>query len=1041
MRSTKSRAFARFLQAALLVVLFGSIGYLSRPSKAQEPVAIERESDERLATLAERENFITTLLADAEHFVTSKDLVNAARSFNRAGRLQVRVHKPNEALATFREALTLGRELADLPTIVDSNNGAASVLAHQSKCEEATVYLKKASELSERISYLPGHAEALLIQSDCENHSNHALALQTAQRSLGLWQSVSHKWGIGKTLSTIGSYQFSQNDLAAAEKSHTKALAIWRELNIPAEEGEALINLGFIEYRRGAWQRSLELLSQAQGMLDEKAEPFRMGQITGGMAEAFIEVGLPQVGLEKLQQATEYFRLAESPRAQLVMFWDLGKAHMMLGRYDEAIAYLKRGVEGGRNLNEPILGALCDEYLGRTYTAVEDFPTALKHYREALKGFKRISSPMEAARTRALIGQVYQHQGNTRAAHEEYQSALKTFDELSDRLNEAIALYALGTLELEANNLDQAEDYLTRSIDATEGIRRISTSNDLASAFSATVQERYETLVDCYMRKHQLAPDQGFDKRAFETSEFSRARSLSELLRATQTKLVPDIDAKLSLEEQTLRQTLKVKEDEKVALLATRYTPETLAILDAELQRLEARYAEVSELIRSRYPSYEHLDRPKSRQLREVQDSILKDDDTVLLEYILGENRSYVWAVTNKTLTSYELPPKRTINESVQQVYKLLSTNPVGEPAAELNQQLHQLSALVISPIVATLNKRRVIVVADGALNYIPFQSLTATDQEPLIATHEVINAPSASILGDLQLEAIQRRPTKWLVAFGDPVFESNYVARAGSRASSPEVFGESEWHHALRDIQLEGDSFDPEMIKPLFYAKQELTTLSRLAPGDQTLVAGDFEATREKLLSLDLSQFSILHFATHGLLDPKHPEKSGLILSTVSRDGKHQNGFISVQDIYQLRAPVDLVVLSACQTGLGKNVRGEGLIGLTRGFMYAGAASVVASLWKVDDEATAELMKHFYGGMLDKNLTPAAALRDAQNHIRQQPQWRSPYYWAAFTLQGDFNKPIQRPAHSAPTRTVVLIGTLSVLVLIAVAWLLRRRI
>jgi len=166
--------------------------------------------------------------------------------------------------------------------------------------------------------------------------------------------------------------------------------------------------------------------------------------------------------------------------------------------------------------------------------------------------------------------------------------------------------------------------------------------------------------------------------------------------------------------------------------------------------------------------------------------------------------------------------------------------------------------------------------------------------------------------------------------------------------------------------------------------------------------------------------------------LNPTRPENSGLFLSTVTRDGRPQNGFVGLEDIYGLRAPVSLVVLSACQTGLGKDVRGEGLIGLTRGFMYAGATSVVSSLWKVEDEVTAELMKHFYTNMLQRGMTPAAALRAAQNHIREQPQWRSPYYWAAFTFQGDYQQSIKV---SSPT--VMKIGEKRLVVVVISAMLL----
>ncbi len=177
--------------------------------------------------------------------------------------------------------------------------------------------------------------------------------------------------------------------------------------------------------------------------------------------------------------------------------------------------------------------------------------------------------------------------------------------------------------------------------------------------------------------------------------------------------------------------------------------------------------------------------------------------------------------------------------------------------------------------------------------------------------------------------------------------------------------------------------------------------------------MAAEFDANRARLLGADLTGYAILHFATHGLLDPRRPENSGLVLSTVDREGRAQEGFVGLQDIYGLRAPVNLVVLSACRTGLGKDVRGEGLLGLTRGFMYAGASGVVASLWKVNDEATSVLMKQFYANMLREGMPPAAALREAQNSIRQRPEWRAPYYWAGFTLQGE-SRPIVRPARGA---------------------------
>ena len=200
---------------------------------------------------------------------------------------------------------------------------------------------------------------------------------------------------------------------------------------------------------------------------------------------------------------------------------------------------------------------------------------------------------------------------------------------------------------------------------------------------------------------------------------------------------------------------------------------------------------------------------------------------------------------------------------------------------------------------------------------------------------------------------------------------------------------------------------------------------------GDQSLLVTGFDATRDNLNNMDLTQYAILHFATHGVLDPRNPANSGLFLSMVNRDAKKQDGFVGLQDIYALKARVDLVVLSACRTGLGKEVKGEGLIGVTRGFMNAGASSAVASLWSVDDQATAELMKHFYANMLREQMTPAAALRAAQNTIRNDPRWSSPYYWAAFTFQGDYDRKISvLPGHTSIYKDLLKLIPLALLLL-----------
>jgi CHAT domain-containing protein len=349
---------------------------------------------------------------------------------------------------------------------------------------------------------------------------------------------------------------------------------------------------------------------------------------------------------------------------------------------------------------------------------------------------------------------------------------------------------------------------------------------------------------------------------------------------------------------------------------------------------------------------------------------------------------------------------------------------------------------MILSPVATQLSKRRIIVIADGALNYIPFQMLPspATNSEPLVAQHEIINTPSASILGELREEVARRGVrSKVLAAFGNPAFGTSQPKASDEVASARTQSGEH-LRYALRDIELNGDSFDLSAIGQLFYAEREINSLREIATPAATFSATGFAANRQQLFNLDFSQYAILHFATHGLLDPKRPEHSGILLSTVNDQGEELKGFIGLQDVYSLRAPVDLVVLSACRTGLGKEIRGEGLVGLTRGFMYAGATTVVASLWKVDDEATAELMKRFYSEMLQNRKTPDEALRIAQNAIRNIPQWSAPHYWAGFTLQGEYQYVVNSERGWRRYSTLLVIG-LVMIVLVGIAGWYRYRV
>jgi CHAT domain-containing protein len=963
--------------AALLICVF-CLAFPAYAPEAQDRVSGESQpAGENLTSLAARQEALAAHLKAARDYENAKEFLKAARELNKAGHLQLQVYEPAEALLTFQQNLKLADKIKDAVARVDALNGIAAAYLHNGQYKNATPALEQSVAIAEPNGYREGHAEALLLLSDAKNYTNHEEALQIAPQALALWQSIGDKRGIIRSHLMIATFYLAQNSLVQATQSNQTALDLADQNNFKDLKAEALINLGFVDYRLGAWQRLMQRMVDAEELINAEAEPVRMTQIATSIAEAYIESGLPEVGVTKYQQALKIIQTAHRARDETVVLWGVGRALYFAKRYEEALPILEEAFAESKKQDQPIALSMCHDFIGRTLDGLNDHAGALKHLEKALELYDTAKNPMEVARTRARIGQIYEMSGRLDDARRFYQQSMQTFERLSDRVNQSATVFALGRLEMKSGNYDLAEQYLRQSIDATENMRRLSRSRDLTAGFSATVHDRYEQYIQCLMHN---ASDQSRVVLAFETSELARARSLAELLRVNDTNLLSNVNAELGERERALRQSLRVKEDERVSLLATEYTTAQLAALDAEMGKLTAEYNDVLTAINQRYPAYTQITQPQPWDLKRIQQEVIGDEDTVLLEYFLGDEKSHVWVVTRNSITSHELPSQAVIAKTVRSLFALLKQPANAETNDQLNATARELAQMILWPVAGELNKKRILVAADDALHYIPFQVLPAdaTNAEPLLARYEIVNVPSASILGELRKETA-RRPVraKTLAAFGNPIFATDHTDLSRGQEGR------------------------------LFYSAREIENLRDVASEQQTFAATEYDATREQLLKTDLTQFAILHFATHGKFDPERPQNSGLQLSTIDRDGKTVNGFVGLQDVYSLRAPVDLVVLSACETGLGEEVRGEGLLGLTRGFMYAGGTSVVASLWQVEDEVTAELMKRFYTELLNNHKPPAEALRAAQNAIRQVPEWSAPHYWAGFTLQGEYRDPV----------------------------------
>ena len=395
-------------------------------------------------------------------------------------------------------------------------------------------------------------------------------------------------------------------------------------------------------------------------------------------------------------------------------------------------------------------------------------------------------------------------------------------------------------------------------------------------------------------------------------------------------------------------------------------------------------------------------------ELKQIQQQL--DKDTVLLQYSLGKDRSYLWVVTPEEMNVYELPKEKQIEEAAKkflEVIKSVST-PYGKDHPDaINKPASQLSQIILAPVAEKLGKKRLVIVADGVLQGIPFAALADPTSkpedtyQPLIVNHEITNLPSVTALATQRKQFNNRKMApKTLAVLADPVFEADDERLTGKKPALAPEFDENR-----RSLQRTLKNLNRSGMPRLKGTKNEAEAILKLVSPQESIHAYGFDANYNFVTNPELKQYRFLLFATHGFVNTENPEYSGIALAQFDKSGQpvsKREGYLHLGDIFNLDLGAELVVLSACETGLGKDVKGEGLMGLTRGLMYAGSKRAVVSLWQVDDAGTSQLMPKFYSSVL-QGKSPATALRDAQLQLLQDKTLQSPYYWAAFTVQGDW--------------------------------------
>ncbi|MEA2173891.1 MAG: hypothetical protein QOD00_1483 [Blastocatellia bacterium] len=908
-----------------------------------------------------------------------------------------------------------------------------------------------------------GQAEAALLQGRRllkRGKANEALG--PLQNALKLFTDADNQRGVAAAHNELGDLYARQGQYKVAlthyqsaydafRTAQTKQDAITKAIGVADTEFNAnlmLAKIGNTNYMLGNMSGASAAYSQMQAKKPEStaAKAGRrlggLGGLMGAVSTGKVSVEAPTsamgVALEARKELEQYriaivFATKELGTGRIDYFnnqLDSAKKH-----FQDALDAVNGKLPGLSNLGQMRrFRAAARTSLGDVSLRQDRYKDATRFYTDAAKGAqddKRLDLiwPAQRGLGKSLLSQATQERdaGKAAALREQaigsYRDALKTI--------ETIRQGSLRADEARTSFLATTKDVFD---EASGALAEMALSN--ASSTGAALQGK--------------ALD--YAAEAFKITEQSRARSLLDMLGETDAQITEGVPADLlKRKQENLDRQQEIAQSLNGIAVNADEPKQKPADLEAELDKLQTDYDALENQIRAASPRYASLTATEPLMLSAVQQQVL-DDGTTLLEYSLGAQNSYLWAVTRNSATLYRLPKRSELDQLAigfraqlipaklqrrlvgidvaadqpQRGLGLDTSAPNSQEAGAFAAASNALYKAAVEPAASVTGDKRLLIVADGALNYVPFEALVKTGDGTdysalpyLIKTNEIAYAPSASVLAAVRQAGNSKPAGRNILLVADPVFNSNDArARSGGAATAPATAQGANasarglgLDSAVEDVDAAGASANasnaPGAGLPLMRlsgTRTEAEQIAKLAKasGAQADVWLDLNASEENIETRDMTKYRVVHIATHGLLNAERPQFTGLVLSLVGN--KTEDGFLRTDEVFNLKLGSPLVILSACETGLGKERRGEGVIGLTRAFMYAGAPTVGVSLWSVADRSTAELMTNFYKRLLTgQGASPANALRAAQTDMIAGKKYSAPFYWSPFILVGEW--------------------------------------
>lgn len=911
-----------------------------------------------------------------------------AKLLNReAVRLQSLGRYP-ESLAAFQQALELYRELRDRAGEGRCLNGVGALYKDLGEMAKAREYLEQALVIRREVGNRRGEALTLLTLGPVyQSLKESEKSLTSLSLSLPIFMSLGDLESLGMVKYNLGQVYGCQGRLREARQSFVDSLEIARMVGNIREEQKCLNAVGSACIDLCQYQEALHFL-------DQSLELARKLRSHPAEASALHNLGVLYSSLGQTEEAERYLKAAIQRYIDLDMmgltFETLDAlAHLYYEDNPQmAILYMTQARKIAQQTGNQTRIAMALHGLASIHYGMGRFDEAFSLANQSLTLYQQLGALFLQIGCLTTLGTIYISMGKPQEAIRCLEKALQLAKEVGNTLREGEAYYNLGAVYGSINRTEQACCMLHEATAIYDKMRHELAGDVFRFSFfnKTWVQEAYYVYTAQLIRRARELSNQSFIEQAFHVCERRHARAFLDQLfyrRVSPRRQIPnellEQEQAMLLELTELQNRLSnpgLSNADRLLLLEKRTE------LNSAYQRLLAKVCRIDSRL-AEFAQHGPL------EVSEIQ-NLLRSEDTTLLQYSLHNQESYLWVVTGKSMDFFVLPEGPKIKAKVKELLSIL-TKPNEEGFAAC---AHDLYRMLLEPAAKVLSGKRLLIVPDHLLHLLPFEVLLTEapasqgnhggrsflkfwrqGSEPgsagfplLIKQYEIAYSPSATIFAALREDRSSRLSTQW---------EKDFIGFAP-------VHFQREPHH-------QGPS-------PLPGTEKEIKAISTLFPQNRVTLKLRQNASKKAVQSREIKDYRFLHFATHGLADQNSPQFSCLFLAPTEDDSA-----LHAFEITNLTLNADLIVLSACETGLGKLHHGEGFVGLMRAFFYAGCQSVLASLWKVHDEATAELMRLFYSYMITKGLHKSAALRQAKLALLQQTEWSSPYYWSAFILSGDW--------------------------------------